>query len=403
MGVPGVSQGITPTTISLGFVVLKGGAAFAHGLGFSISFGDTKAEFQSLVDDLNRRGGINGRKIVPVYAEEDLTQADPQATLCPTFTQDHHVFAVLIPFNPGAATAACITKAHTLLINDSTLQPDNSVNPNFRDWLFAPSMMSYRRYPYSLVHELVSRRWFDGSGNKAGLLAIDSPEFLGPATKVFKPLLEAAGVKTDLVAVSPTTYTSDIQNAILKFRGEGIARVLFVQSGAGVPLYFMQDADKQGYKPKYALSSYESPNWFLAKNAPASQVANSIGIGWQPFMDVATEKYPTTPTEKRCFDIERARGESNTDRVSNITATSTCDLVWSFEAAARAAGRELTSGSWRAGYVKVGRGFSSVSTLQTDWSTGLNDGAGYYRWLTFDTGCTCFGYAGPLARSRSRG
>lgn len=395
-GVPGVSQGITPTTISLGIVVLKGGAAFAQGLGFSVSFGDTKVEFDAALKDVNARGGIFGRKVVPVYAYEDLTNpADAQTSLCPTFTQDNHVFAVLMPFNPGPDTASCIAKAHTLLLNNSTLQPDNSADPNYRKWLFGPSLAAYGRYPSSLVPELIARGWFNGSGGKAGLLATDAPAFMTPARTVFKPLLERAGIATDLVAVNQTTYSQDLQNAVLRFRREGISRVLFVQSGAGVPLYFMEAANEQQFFPKYALTSYESPNWFLAQNAPKQQLVNSVGIGWQPFMDVAVAKYPTTALERRCFALQRAEGEDNKDRLSDITSTSTCDLVWSFEAAARAAGPDLTSDAWRAGYRAVGTGYHSVTTLATDWSSGRNDGAGAYRWLAWDGSCSCFGYAGP--------
>lgn len=395
MGVPGFSQGITKDTISIGIVVLKNGEAFANGLGLQVSFGNTELEFKAIIDDLNKRGGILGRRVVPIIAYEDVTSSNPQGTLCPTFTQDHHVFAVLLPFNPLPATASCITKAHTLLLNDSTDAPDTSVDPNYPGWLFSPSLKTYSRYPVTMVRELVARGFF-AKGAKAAILVLDDPQFTAPAQGVMKPALDAAGIPVEIIKVGQQTYTADLSSATLKLRQDGVTNVLFVQAGGGIPLYFMEDAEQQGYHPKYALGSYEGPGFLLQGNAPKAQLANAMGIGWEPFMDVAPAQYPTTRQEKRCLDLIAASGEKNANRASNITATDVCDLVWAFEAAAIKAGPQLSSPSWRLGQRALGTSYSSVLTFRTDFSQGRTDGSSAYRFLSWNKPCSCFVYVGPV-------
>jgi len=396
-GIKGVSQGITDTTISIGVVALKNGEAFAHGLGFTISYGDTKVEFDSVINDLNTHGGIRGRKVVPVIGYEDLSQSDPQGSLCATFTQDNHVFAVLTPFNPEPSFASCVAKTHTLLINASDDAPNPNVDPAYPGWVYSPSLITYDRYPYSLVAAL-SQHHFFGPQAKAGVLAIDDPQWVDPAENSFKPLLERLGVQTEVVRIGANTFSSDIPNAILKFRQEGINYVFFVQSGAGVPLYFMEDADQQGYFPHYAIGTYEAAGWFLEQYAPQRQLANAEGIGWEPFFDVKASAYPKTARERQCFAIEKKGGEENKDRQANITSTEACDLVWAFADAARSAGSALTFDSWRAGYAALGTSYRSVLTFTTDFSSGRSDGSSSYRWVDWNTGCGCFRYAGPVTK-----
>jgi hypothetical protein len=397
------AAGVTDTTILLGAVVLKNGEAFANGLGFSISFGDARREFQAVVDDVNRRGGIAGRKLQLVFAEYDLGGAavDPesqQAALCATFTQDHHVFAAFMPYNPLPSFLECMAKRKTLLLNGSAAGDDDVGFRRLAGWHVAPAQVSYSRYSRSLVRELVAHGFFSTpKPAKAGILLIDTPHMVRAAERSMKPAIEAAGVPVPVVSrVSPTNSTADINGAVLRFKAAGVTHVFFVQAAGGLPVYFMQGADSQQYFPRYALSSYEVPGFFLEGNAPATQLRNAMGIGWVPFFDVKAAQLPTRPAEKRCFDVVAAggQGESNAHRQSNITVTPVCDMVWLFEAAAARAGRALDHVRWLAGLRSLGGGFDSPVSLHADFSSGRPDGAVGYRWVSYVPSCPCFRYAG---------
>jgi hypothetical protein len=394
--------GVTDKEILLGAVVLKNGEAFANGLGFSISFGDARKEFTAVADDINRRGGVAGRKLRLVFAEYDLSGAaiDPeslQAGICATFTQDHHVFAAFMPYNPLPSFLECMAKRKTLLLNGSALGQDDAGYQQLAGWHIAPSQVSYSRYSTTLVRELVAHGFFSTPRPvKAGILLIDEPLMVRAAERSMKPAIEAAGVAVPVVTrvSSGQSSTAEINNAVLQFKAAGITHVFFLQAAGGLPLYFMQGADSQQYFPRYALSSWEVPGFFLEGNAPATQLANAMGIGWEPFFDVKAAQFPSRPAEKRCFEIVRAGGEVNTNRQSNLTVTPVCDMVWLFAAAAAKAGRSLDHAGWLAGLRAVG-GFDSPVALRADFSGGRPDGAAGYRWISYVSSCPCFRYAGP--------
>jgi len=297
--------GVTDTTITLGAVVLKNGEAFANGLGFSISFGDAETEFTAVVDDINRHGGVAGRKLVLVFAYYDLGGAavDPesqQAALCSTFTQDHHVFAVFMPYNPLPSFLSCLAHRKTLVLNGSAQSDDDGGFRELAGWHLAPSMVSYTRYPRTMLHELVSHAFFTNVPKPtAGILVIDTPHMVRAAEQALKPAIEATGVKvTQISRVNPASSNADINSAVLQFKTAGITHVFFVQAAGGLPLYFMQGADSQQYFPRYALSSFEVPGFFLQGQAPASQLRNAMGIGWEPFFDLKAAELPSRPA--RC-------------------------------------------------------------------------------------------------------
>jgi ABC-type branched-subunit amino acid transport system substrate-binding protein len=393
--------GVTDSTILVGAVVLKNGEAFANGLGFSISFGDAQTEFTAVVDDVNQRGGVAGRKLKLVFAYYDLGGAavDPegqQAALCSTFTQDNHVFAVFMPHNPLPSFLGCLAKRKTLVLNGSAQSDDDGGFQELAGWHIAPSMVSYSRYPRTLLTELKAHGFFGSTrAPKAGILVIDTPHMVRAAEQRMKPAIQAAGVPVETIAtVNPSSSNADINSAVLQFKTLGITHVFFVQAAGGLPLYFMQGADTQQYFPRYALSSFEVPGFFLQGQAPASQLKNSMGIGWEPFFDLKANQLPSRPAEKRCLDVVTEGGEPNAHRQSNLTVTPVCDLVWVFAAAAAKAGRGLDHATWLAGLKALGGSYESPVALHADFSSGRPDGAVGYRWVSYVNDCACFRYSG---------
>jgi len=75
------------------------------------------AVYQAFIKDINDKGGINGRKIVPDIKEYCPLTNQQILTYCTAFTQDDHVFAVLgtfIDFSGDAQT--CIPKQQKRLL-----------------------------------------------------------------------------------------------------------------------------------------------------------------------------------------------------------------------------------------------------------------------------------------------
>ena len=60
---------------------------------------------------MNAKGGINGRKIVPVFEPIDPIGTTPAATACTALTEDDKVFAAIGFFQP--ADTACYSTPMT--------------------------------------------------------------------------------------------------------------------------------------------------------------------------------------------------------------------------------------------------------------------------------------------------
>src|SRR5271169_6366724 len=70
-------QGVTPTSIKLGITYLD--AAAIRNI-VNIDPGNYHVAYTALIDQINAKGGINGRKIVPVFEAIDPIGTTPAAT-----------------------------------------------------------------------------------------------------------------------------------------------------------------------------------------------------------------------------------------------------------------------------------------------------------------------------------
>ena len=60
-----------------------------------ISHGDYKKTYNAVIDELNKQGGINGRKVVPVFAPINPIGTVPAQEACVKLTEDEKVFAAV--------------------------------------------------------------------------------------------------------------------------------------------------------------------------------------------------------------------------------------------------------------------------------------------------------------------
>ena len=60
-----------------------------------ISHGDYEKTYNAVIDDLNKKGGVNGRKIVPVFGKVNPLGTAPAQEVCLKLTEDQKVFAAV--------------------------------------------------------------------------------------------------------------------------------------------------------------------------------------------------------------------------------------------------------------------------------------------------------------------
>ncbi|WTW98348.1 ABC transporter substrate-binding protein [Streptomycetaceae bacterium NBC_01309] len=93
---PKVAPGVTADSIKVGITYpdLESVRQFV-----SIDHGPYEAAYNALIKKINDAGGINGRKIVPVFGKINLISPAAAQETCVKLTQDEKVFAVLGNFN----------------------------------------------------------------------------------------------------------------------------------------------------------------------------------------------------------------------------------------------------------------------------------------------------------------
>lgn len=397
-------QGVTGETIKLGFVVYSDAEALYDSVGASVNFGDQEKQIRALVDDLNRRGGIAGREIDPVIAKIRSTSADPEGDAnraCVRLTEDEHVFA-FIGVGGRPSFYSCFAQHRTLSISASTTVGDDEILKATFPWYQIPNGKSDTRLWQVLIPELKRLGYF-GRDPKVGLVAADFPEYRRVVSNTVMPTLGKVGIKvadTFFARISHLNDFGSIQGqmaqAVLRFKSKGIDHVMFIPSYA-LPFFFMQNAESQNYRPRYAVESGSVPG--QAQTAiPKAQFRGAVGMGWRPQFDVLDNQFPYTAQEKRCFAVMEKGGQDVKSRINPLTALQYCDVFWAFEAGAKAAGRDLTSGSFINGIRGLTTSWPSVLSFLTDFGQGRPDASYGHRVLVFSDKCDCFTYKSGVIR-----
>ncbi len=109
-------RGVTAETITVGISLLDIDPLYEAGL-YASTWGDQELVWQTLIDDINARGGVNGRDVEAViefYNPADTVGAEQ---LCVRFTEDIEVFAVLGGFlGPAEAATPCLSENEELML-----------------------------------------------------------------------------------------------------------------------------------------------------------------------------------------------------------------------------------------------------------------------------------------------
>ena len=317
------APGVTATTISIGFPYTPNYDKAQRSLGNeTVTTGNPKQVAEALVKEINRTGGIAGRKLVAVFHEQDADSgetADQRSqALCETFTNDKKVLAVF-----GATSSLlrdCLRKAGVLNVSStagSLNESEFQASPNFYDVLGVTLDKGLRNLVRQLSVQSYFKPWDTSAGApgvapvKMGVLGPDSDSWLPVIKNVVLPELRAAGYPVDpknvvyYKAGDPSDTVATTQGAVLKFRTEGVTHVLPLDTNSMV--LFGGAAEKQEYRPRYGVTSITSVQGYAGTALlPYRQLRGALGIGWLPQVDIPESAQGTKydgPGRKRCLDI----------------------------------------------------------------------------------------------------
>ncbi|MCY3889636.1 MAG: ABC transporter substrate-binding protein [bacterium] len=117
-------RGVTADTITIGVSYPDFDWLFENGF-FPNTWGDQELVIQALVDDINNRGGINGRQVEVVMDKYNPIGATEAEAACLRLTEDNEVFAVLFGFlGPAEVANTCIMDTQETILVGGTMTDD---------------------------------------------------------------------------------------------------------------------------------------------------------------------------------------------------------------------------------------------------------------------------------------
>jgi hypothetical protein len=362
----------------------------------------TQETYTAVINAMNKSGGVNGRRIVPVFSNVNLTgnwSADYQAA-CSAFTEDHHVVAVLgYSLLLNDAFEACLTKRGVVHLSAGS--------PNGDDALLAKNPYLFMTaYPSADGVYLSTLNGAFGAGvitkaSKLGVLRFDCDWDKRAWARVGKPFVDGHGlnvVRTEMLSC-PTSATdvvarnqNQINSAVLQFNAAGVDTVI----ANGTAQYFAKTADQQRYFPKYVINTVDTSQGLQTQNVPEDQMKNMFGVGWYPILDTDSAHRPPMPrgqadAQARCLALAKSEGYVPTDADYQQLFT-TCDTLFLYEAALKGTGGRATPVD--VARAVLGLPYNSITALDgaLAFSPTRHDGPNAWRPFKWETPCSCFVY-----------
>jgi ABC-type branched-subunit amino acid transport system substrate-binding protein len=358
-----------------------------------------RTESEALVKSVNRNGGIHGRQIEFVWHTTDPLQGtfDAQTQAACEYFRDEKVFAVLSDaLTPSTVLATCLANAKIPLVWTYEYLVGKKFIADYGDWIYMPQLMWGKRLGF-IIDGLVAQGLLRKE-NKIAVVRYDTPTHVEYLNEAFKPRIAVHGLNlvADQAFSQPRSagdagaVSAQASSAMLDLQTKGVDRVVFMPTGAALPLLFMAAAESQGFRPLYGLSSLDPPV-FLAANFKGTQLRGARAVAWLPAGDVEAAQDPgLVSAEKRCKDAVRDGGSPADGR----TIIAYCEGLFLLKDALDRTTDHTASGLRKA-VEALGSSWKDPRTFQSVWGPGRHDAAAAYGAAYYDESCSCFKYVNP--------
>ncbi len=370
-------RGVTAESITVGYPTINF-EELNQNFGLDLAFANYEPVVVALIDDLNARGGINGRRVDVItkdYIPSDIFAAQAEA-ICLEFTQDEEVFAILGGFTgPGMESLNdCFADVNETIVVGGRPRADQ-IERARAPWV-SEDMSLERRGPAFV-------RLLDDAGllSELGSVVIigANPEF-ATVNDLTEEAFEAAGVE---VTTNTIVTDSSDENATItetevileRARADGSRTVLVTGDAPFVYETVLATGDE--FTLLYLLG--ESVNQWV------SNPANNLGDESEVIIDYSPSK-PDDPALDRCVEVVEAALGVDVRPPEELAAGETdywaatfnvCMQLAIFEQLAVEAGADLTNQSFGAARDTVddfrvpGRTFASISSTKADTRDSL--------------------------------
>ena len=237
-----LGTGVTPTEIKVGVLMIDYDCLANVQ---DSARPDQKQAFQIFIDDINNKGGINGRKIVPYFETSCPIQDQSSGAACTKLTDDDKVFAVIgVFYNLAGDAQLCYTKRHnTPIVADSLNQ--GLVNKVPGGMIVTPDIIPERRLDVIMA---LLKQQNTLTGKKVGTLS-DAASKSRVGT-VVAPALRDLGVErgTDatlsITGSDTTEAQAQLDSFIERWKGDGTNALILIGAAASSK-QFIEKVKKQ--------------------------------------------------------------------------------------------------------------------------------------------------------------
>ena len=408
-GIPVKGPGWDKGSVHIGVMTQQDVQKVAESFGISsVDSGDQVADVKAIEADLNQRGGLFGRKIVlEIY---DINSAgDPETqgqAACGHFTTDIRVVAVYAMALVGDTPSfrSCMQKARVPVLAGGGQAFDDQVFNELQGYYTLMPFPSWNRFAGPFLDRLLAQKFYTGwdTTNGAPGVAPVKTGFICPDTPIGRrvgDLVRKQSLRIGQPLANETYYAAsgaDASSYVLRFKTDGITHVLFCD----LPLFvFAQQAESQHYRPRYGISTFNTPVLFLQGLVPNAQLVGSVGVGWAPTLDVdqAHESTVAPPGMAACKALAARHGVSyaSTRRFAQGVLYDSCDILNLIVSAAKVS-NSLEGQAIRTGIGLAGPRLPSAVTFTSGLSPTQHANPAGTRDLYFDSACSCYQYRGPV-------
>ena len=390
------ARGVTGSTINVVFpVVSLNSLAGQEGFAQDAEYGEQSKAINFYVGQINKAGGINGRKIHPIITTYDPTSESSMRALCKTWTEGSPAaFAVLDGI--GAWTGdnqLCITQeGHTPMIGQWSTVTNwtNQGSPYL--WWTGPDQSVILQ---AVVNWGLSAGLLGGT-HKVGVVVGDRASDQLALKQYLLPDLQRAGVTTTVKTIASDPNDSATTNTqaplvIQQLRSAGVTSLIpLIPFNVFYPVLAAETS--QDYFPKLLLSDYESSiesalglipiPYEKALDGQEGITVQTLGggtnasdftgpLGYDPGVEACWtpwhKAYPQIPPGATTDFIEEQG-----------PVVSWCQAITLFATAAKAAGRNLDRRTFVTALSKI-KGFPGTTTPVLSYSATKHYGPTQYK------------------------
>jgi hypothetical protein len=256
------ARGVSGNTINVVFpVVAVNSEAGRFGFATDKEYNEQTAAINLYVNQINKSGGVNGRKINPMIVSFDPANNANMQSLCQQWTQGTPaVFAIVDGIGTWTGdNQLCVTEqGHTPLISawSTTTNWTQMGSPYL--WWTGPDQSPV--LAATVQWGLSSGRL--GHGKKVGVVVSDQAGDQAALNSYLLPDLRAAGITPQVATVAgnpdqSASTSSQAQLAVERFKAAGVQSVFpLLPENAFFPYLAAENA--QQYYPKLLMSDYQS-------------------------------------------------------------------------------------------------------------------------------------------------